>query len=55
MAKKNTVSKRNKREQREINKTQRVLIPWNTGTRTHETDKKYNRNRSKRQLRKEEY
>lgn len=44
--------KKSKKAQKEDNKKLRVLIPMNTGTRTHETDKKYNRKNSKKELRK---
>lgn len=44
--------KKSKKEQKELNKLNRVLVPMNTGTRTHDTDKKYNRRNSKKDLRK---
>lgn len=44
--------KKSKKEQKEINKLNRVLVLMNTGTRTHETEKKYNRKNSKKDLRK---
>lgn len=44
--------KKSKKAQKEENKKMRVLVPMNTGTRTHETEKKYNRRNSKNDLRK---
>lgn len=44
--------KKSKKAQKEENKMRRVLVTMNTGTRTHETEKKYNRNNSKKDLRK---
>lgn len=41
----------NKKAKREYHKQQRVLIPFNTGTRSHKDKKKYNRNDAKRALR----
>ena len=37
------ISKRNKKEQREINKRHRVIVTMNTGTRTHRSKKDYKR------------
>lgn len=44
--------KKSKKAQKEENKKLRVLIPMNTGTRTHETEKKYNRKNFKKDLKK---
>ena len=41
----------NKKAKREYHKQQRVLVPFNTGTRSHKNKKKYNRNDAKRALR----
>ena len=43
--------KRSKKEQKEINKLGRVLVPMNTGTRSHEAKNKYNRKTSKTEVR----
>jgi len=47
LAKKNP----NKKAKREYNKQNRVLVPFNTGTRTHKDKKKYNRADNKKALR----
>ena len=41
----------NKKAKREYNKQNRVLVPFNTGTRTHKDKKKYNRADNKKALR----
>jgi hypothetical protein len=47
LAKKNP----NKKAKREYNKQNRVLVPFNTGTRSHKDKRKYNRNDEKKALR----
>ena len=47
------LSKRSKKEQKEWYKKNRVLIPFNTGTRTFKTDKNPSRARRKELDRKE--
>ena len=42
-----------KKEYKEAHKGQRVHVSWNTGTRTHKTNKDYNRQREKRELQRE--
>lgn len=42
----------NKKQLKEKNKKHRILIPFNTGTRTHKTLKDYDRKKLKRELRK---
>ena len=41
----------NKKAKKEYNKRQRVLVPFNTGTRSHKEKKRYNRNDAKKALR----
>lgn len=41
----------NKKAKREYHKQQRVLVPFNTGTRSHKDKKKYNRADGKKALR----
>ena len=41
----------NKKAKREYDKQNRVLVPFNTGTRSHKNKKKYNRNDAKKALR----
>ena len=41
----------NKKAKREYHKQQRVLISFNTGTRSHKDKKKYNRRDAKKALR----
>lgn len=38
----------NKKKRKEQNKKKRVLIPFNTGTRTHKSKKDYNRRKFKK-------
>ena len=40
----------NKKAKREYNKQNRVLIPFNTGARTHKSKKDYNRKKMKREV-----
>ena len=40
-----------KKQRKEQNKKHRVLVPFNTGTRTHKSAKDYDRKRLKRELR----
>ena len=49
------IEKRTKKEQEAYNKSFRVINGMNTGTRSHETDKKPSRAREKVLLRKEMY
>lgn len=42
----------NKKAKKEYNKKNRVLVPFNTGTRTHRTEKDYNRKKDKILLKK---
>ncbi|MDV3428236.1 MAG: hypothetical protein LIR50_14660 [Bacillota bacterium] len=46
------VDKRSKKEKKESAKKQRVLVLFNTGTRTHKSKKDYDRKALKRELRK---
>lgn len=43
----------NKKQLKEKNKKHRILIPFNTGTRTHKSPKDYDRKRLKRELQKD--
>ena len=43
--------KPNKKAKREYNKQNKVLVPFNTGTRSHKDKKRCNRNDSKKALR----
>ena len=38
-----------KKELDKMNKTKRVIVPWNTGTRNHKSKKDYDRKRVKRE------
>ena len=51
--KKLDISKRSKKEQREYHAKQRVLVKFNTGTRSHQTDKHPSRARAKEMIRSE--
>ena len=41
----------NKKAKREYNRQQRVLVTFNTGTRSHKDKRRYNRNVEKKALR----
>ena len=47
------IDKRSKKEKREAAKKMRILVPFNTGTRTHKSKKDYDRKALKQELRKE--
>lgn len=42
-----------KKDYKKAQSAQRVHVPWNTGTRTHKTNKDYNRQREKKELQRE--
>ncbi len=44
---KNICKNPNKKEQKRKNADQRILVPFNTGTRTHKSKKEYNRQKEK--------
>lgn len=44
---------KSKKAIKEENKSQRVLIPWNTGTQTHKSKRNYDRKQTKQNLRRE--
>lgn len=45
------MDKRSKKEKKESAKKMRVLVPFNTGTRTHKSKKDYDRRALKKELR----
>ena len=42
----------NKKKKKEVDRRKRLLIPFNTGTRTHKSNKDYNRQKIKRDIQK---